>query len=335
MRTVKSVLCGVACLLAGCSIHPLPDDVTHRSTFHIVQKIRCEAREALTEISADVLQNSKNPQYPRTYEVGGWVRDRSLKVTDVFDTKQPYHKWIDPDVHKYFDTFALSALALGFTFDITETNDAQFDSNFQDPFSRGIFKLNAKAGRKLDRNNKRKFIVGETFLELYVSLDERRNKGIDVCDRYAAGQNFIYPITGDVGLKEVFEAFINLNSRSIDPTLPRARGEKKDSVALFVDTLRFTTLLTAGATPRIELAPVSRSFNLTNAQLAMGVQRLDAHEVAISLEPGEVVLSLDEAFRKVHIVGASSTRRAIEKLLLNRSENFLEDIRRRLDEPRP
>ncbi len=35
-------------LLVGCSIHPLPDDLSRKSTYDIVQKIRCEAKAAVT-----------------------------------------------------------------------------------------------------------------------------------------------------------------------------------------------------------------------------------------------------------------------------------------------
>jgi hypothetical protein len=50
MRTVKIcftiVFSGIA---AGCSIHPLPEDFAGVSTHDIVQKVRCEAREALAK----------------------------------------------------------------------------------------------------------------------------------------------------------------------------------------------------------------------------------------------------------------------------------------------
>lgn len=36
-------------LMAGCSIHPLPDDLSRKSTYDIVQKIRCEAKAAVME----------------------------------------------------------------------------------------------------------------------------------------------------------------------------------------------------------------------------------------------------------------------------------------------
>jgi hypothetical protein len=40
-------------LLAGCSVHPLPDQVTRQSTVGIVTAIRCEARQAILEYASD------------------------------------------------------------------------------------------------------------------------------------------------------------------------------------------------------------------------------------------------------------------------------------------
>jgi hypothetical protein len=35
--------------LTGCSIHPIPDDVSRKTTYVIVQKIRCEAKAAVEQ----------------------------------------------------------------------------------------------------------------------------------------------------------------------------------------------------------------------------------------------------------------------------------------------
>jgi len=316
MRTVKSIaFLGAALLLAGCALHPLPDDVTGRSTFQIVQKIRCEARDALNEISADVLQNNSKQAY--TNALAQEVREGKVKVTDVFDLTKEYARRVDREVYPYFSTFALSALALGFEFNITETNNAQADSNFLETFSRGVFKLNAKVGSKYDRNNTRKFDVGETFLEVYELLDEE-------CRKYPDGtKNYVYPITGNIGLKEAIETFINLNSRSIDPTAPKPQ----EGLATFVDTLRFTTTYTAGATPAITLTPASSRFNLVDAQLGLSVERADIHQVAISLVAGPAVRSLAEA-RKAKNIAQFQRRLAVQNLRQNRTEAFFETLRR-------
>jgi hypothetical protein len=41
---------GVAPFLAGCAIHPLPEDVTRTATQAIVQQVRCEAKSAVVEL---------------------------------------------------------------------------------------------------------------------------------------------------------------------------------------------------------------------------------------------------------------------------------------------
>jgi len=37
-------------IVSGCSIHPLPEDVTGVSTYHIVRQIRCEARDTISKV---------------------------------------------------------------------------------------------------------------------------------------------------------------------------------------------------------------------------------------------------------------------------------------------
>ena len=56
MRTVGPTLfCGMAFLLAGCAIHPEPEDVTAPdATIDIVQRIRCEARAVVLQLPAGV-----------------------------------------------------------------------------------------------------------------------------------------------------------------------------------------------------------------------------------------------------------------------------------------
>ena len=48
MRPALAVL-ALASLLIGCSVHPLPDDVSRKSTFDIIDNIRCEAKAAVEE----------------------------------------------------------------------------------------------------------------------------------------------------------------------------------------------------------------------------------------------------------------------------------------------
>lgn len=47
----------VLCVLAGCAIHPLPDDVTGVTTAQIVQQIRCETRDAAIQALTSWLED--------------------------------------------------------------------------------------------------------------------------------------------------------------------------------------------------------------------------------------------------------------------------------------
>jgi hypothetical protein len=46
---IKSAACALALFISGCAVHPLPDDVSRKSTVGIVEAIRCEAGQAVRE----------------------------------------------------------------------------------------------------------------------------------------------------------------------------------------------------------------------------------------------------------------------------------------------
>jgi hypothetical protein len=53
MRWIGFSIAALAPALVGCSTFPLPDDVTRKSTYDIVQQIRCEARRAVADHAYD------------------------------------------------------------------------------------------------------------------------------------------------------------------------------------------------------------------------------------------------------------------------------------------
>ena len=57
---LREILLGCFALgFAGCSIHPLPDDVTRLATRQIVHHIRCEARTAIKRAIVDYLRKAE------------------------------------------------------------------------------------------------------------------------------------------------------------------------------------------------------------------------------------------------------------------------------------
>jgi len=77
---------------------------------------------------------------------------------------------------------------------------------FQFPFSNGTFSLGVSAGEDKKRKNDRSFDLVEDFAQL---LADRTL----VCG--AEGQNWKYPITGEIGLREVIETYVRLSGLKI------------------------------------------------------------------------------------------------------------------------
>jgi hypothetical protein len=346
MRTARSVIVvALASWLAGCAIHPLPEDVTGNTTYAIVQKIRCEARDALDQLAIRGLRESTNP---RTISLADLLAERRVTILDLFMNPH-YMRDVDREVHNNFDVFTLSALAFDFSLVGTENNDAAANANFGWPFGGGLFTLNVSGGTNLERQNDRKLQVGHTFLELY----DRTSK--EVCEQIVAGTgNLIYPITGKIGLDEVINTFYLLN-RPYNPSLQlpvdrygiaitEAYRNKFDggNIKKVSDTLQFTTSFVGGSSPFISLDPVpGRVFRFVNATATLAARRKDIHRVAISVEMGPVVTSLAHArglagLRATEPSRQVAKRRAFERLDELRTDSFFDsqrEIRQQLGLP--
>jgi hypothetical protein len=263
-----------AFLLGGCAIHPLPENVTRDTTYDIVQKIRCEGREALDNISIRLFRRSTDQ---RTLDLADRVAAGELTVPEVFFVpKYRRNLFLDKETTELFLAYTLSAVTFDFDFQITEDNNNMANANFTLPMVNGIFTLAANAGAELNRKSERKFQITNSFAELH-TLDRR------YCESIAARiGNIVYPITGKIGLEEVFETFVNLDSRiGVTPT---------DPAKSFSDQLTFTTTLNAGATPKIALNPVADNrFRLADASATLSASRTDEHEVTIAIARGAVL----------------------------------------------
>jgi hypothetical protein len=345
-NTTRLAVVGFSLLLPACAIHPLPEDVTGDTTYHIVQKIRCEARDALTKLAIRGLRESQNP---RTQDLAQKLAAGEVDVIQIF--KDPkLSRDVDPDVHQNFDIMALSAIGFDFTLTGTENNDTRAAANFRYPLWDGVFNLGVSAGNTRERQNERKLRVGHTFIELY---DQTRK---EVCDRIAAGTgNLIYPITGKIGLEELINTFYLLNRPynenlylpverhgPVDVAYKNLVSKNLADVGKLTDTLMFTTTLSAGATPSITLNPIpARAFRLADANLELIAKRTDVHKVAISVEKGPRVSSIAQALTLAGLRASELSRqvakdRTFQRLDDLRTEDFFtrqREISRRLGFP--
>ncbi|MGB3814310.1 MAG: hypothetical protein WA950_13910 [Shinella sp.] len=254
-----------AFLLAGCTVHPLPDDVTS-NTVAIVQKIRCEARDAVLAGLRDALMKK------------GTGTDKAFvaeaQLSSLLDEKDPPR--LSSDLRKYLDTYSGGAIGYDFSFDITVHKDNSLGINLFNPFSNGKRTFDIGAGITRQNQGARSFQIVDTFAELAQLSAEK--DGENPCANLEA-DNSLYPLTGKIGLEEVVGTFLELNDM--------AGIERKglgDKTTTFTDTIEFQTILSGRVNPKIELLPVKHGLGIADASMTNTVKRTDKHKVTIALQ---------------------------------------------------
>jgi hypothetical protein len=251
--------------MAGCAIHPLPDDVTRLATREIVLHIRCEARGAIKQAIIDYLRKLELTEFMGQLESNRLPLDQlDLHLHELPATARA-------NIVKY----ERAAISYDFTFDITEQNTVAAEVDFINLVSRGTFSLPAKGANDLQRQSVRIFRVNDTFGEL---INFRRGR----CTEDGSPENFEYPVSGRIGLGELVETFVDLNE------FQRLTGSKDtDTVPTIADTFNFQTTIGGSVTPQVILVPLNHLFNVSGASLTASALRKDIHRVvvAISLPP--------------------------------------------------
>jgi hypothetical protein len=210
--------------LGGCSIRPLPQDVTGYNTYQIVSKIRCEARDAVRGYAISFIRK-KRPDLADALKSGRISFDK-------FDSRL-----LDQETLKLVDRYAKAEIAYDFSFDITEKNDAGASADFLRTFSRGPLKLPLAAGADRERQNTRNFRISDTFGHLASKVSD------EYCVHASKEKNWMYPITGHIGLAELVGTFLDLNqSGNLSP-------KEGKTVRTIADTIEFTTKISGSAKP--------------------------------------------------------------------------------------
>lgn len=95
------------------------------------------------------------------------------------------------------------------------------------------------------------------------------------------GPNYLYPITGKIGLDELIRTFVQLTE-----TGNLVKGKEAPDPAV-IDTIEFRTKFFGTVNPKLELSPLGRGTEVVSANLKGDVSREDMHKVvvAVSLPP--------------------------------------------------
>jgi|SoiMethySBSTD1v2_1073268.scaffolds.fasta_scaffold261076_3 hypothetical protein len=257
-------------LVSGCAIHPLPEDVTGVPTYHIVRQIRCEARAAVISSAIEGLKNYANSvSDPEVQRIAMEYKDgtRPIAGFSYKDFRNPYIRSV---VRLFYDT----GVAYNFNLEMTENNDLGTEINLLKPFTDSALTVGISAGFNRQRQNTRAFTVTDTFGGLI------RNVGDDYCNKkFMVTENYIYPITGRVGIENMVHDFINM---TLFANL-RGNTSSGEGPPTLVDALEFTTSISGSATPKITFAPLGTGLSVTDASVTGRLSRVDLHKVTIGL----------------------------------------------------
>ncbi len=248
MRTIARWLgCVFAAGLAGCSLYPIPDDVTSIGTEDIIRHARCEIRSAVIDL---VIQqgtdNGRGAPLETEDQVIAFVKATVAKAKK-FESLPPSQK------AKKFNESETSVLTLAnvaavytFDFNIIENDNASGNAAFKLPFQ-----------------GQRNFSAQDKWGDLIPKPERCR----DVRPQHG---NIVYPLDGSIGVGRVVKTFVDIATQ----------GGAKDS---FVDTLIFTTQVGGGANASIKLEAVPHSFRLVSATAGLNASRVDVHKMILSL----------------------------------------------------
>lgn len=260
----KCALAASATMLAGCSIHPIPDDVSRYATEDIVRHVRCEAKDAVRdEIRKALIEHNLGDT--------GIEADKVLAPGNFELIRRR-----DPKLAAKFLGYGASTITYDFEFTITETNNKSGTLAFAVPFVNSAgFTLGLDGGLDKTRNAIRKFRTMETFKELdelpcEEAANRRRPSARQHADVRLPDPNPVYPLTGSIGVRRIMRTFIKVSE------LGGGEGD-------FTDTITFTTVLHGNVNPKLVLAPVTDRFRMVSAEGHFDNSRTDMHKVIITM----------------------------------------------------
>jgi hypothetical protein len=261
MRTVNWIGCIFAAGLAGCSLYPIPDDVSIYSTEKIVRYGRCEVRDAVLRhmLNERIINETSNEE-----DIKKLLKDAKRLEKEREKDKEKAKTPLDPKATKLLK-LAKVAVVYSFDFNITENNKTGAGAGFKLPWlTTNVLDVGAAGALDLTRQGSRVFGTEDNWEDLITDQE--------LCKKHPwpRSEHLVYPMTGSIGVGRVVETFIDIDDQ----------GGAKDN---FVDTLTFTTLASGGADATVKLDPVPNQFRPVLATAGISASRLDIHKLTVSL----------------------------------------------------
>jgi hypothetical protein len=227
--------------------------------------IRCETRLAIQDKAIELLLAFRNGEYQPSIDLANTLKAKRGKAWN-FDPRM----LTTQDERAFYFRYIQTGIAYDFTLDITEENRGTLLADPVRLITNGAAGIGLDASGDFSRNNARRFIMSDTFAKL---LDDQNLR----CDTDRP-ENFVYPIAGRIGLRELISTFVDLNETKNLQALDTGNSR------VFADTMTFTTTLTGSVSPHVEIVPVGNQRGLASpTSLTAFGQRIDKHMVIIGL----------------------------------------------------
>jgi hypothetical protein len=288
--------------LAGCAIRPLPQDVSGVSTPVIVKQVRCETRQAVIDLALGWLTDDANQE-------NGRVDPRARAIGFEFKRDQRPIQQFEPKlfqghVKDVVETFFSTGVAYTFDLEMTEENNLNTEINLLKPFTSSNLTFGIKAKADRSRKNERIFTLTDTFSGL-LKLPEHYCSGASIGRSYShlVPPNYIYPITGKIGVKGFMIDFINM---TIFENLGGPK-DKPEGPPTLVDALEFQTAVSGSLAPKIAFTQVAPGLQVADASLTGEAARTDLHKITMGLAvtgPGLRTLGQVRSFPSLSLISA-------------------------------
>jgi hypothetical protein len=265
----------LALAVSGCAIHPQPRDVTGVPTFEIVQRIRCETRQSVIDLTLTYARSRKGDS-----EDDIQARETARKLDAEIEANPDASTKLNPnlftgEVRKTLTVFWTTGVAYNFKLDMTEVNNADGSLNIGSLFGRRLFGVALTAGLDRTRENTRTFTVTDNFGGLV--------KGLTGCKDELVGPNYIYPITGRIGVEDMIQEFVYMSIfADLGAETTTAATVPKGPPTL-VDALAFTTKISGSVNPTVAFSPLGKELGVTTAGVDLVASRTDLHQVVVGL----------------------------------------------------
>lgn len=285
-----------ASLMAGCAIHPEPEDVTGISTPSIVKQIRCETRDAARKLILRQLERLATYGNNPTAQSLLAQYTANQELMSDFNPDISFPAPGDVQLRNVFYLIYSAGVAYTFTLTMNEQNDLGTTFNFLGPWQ-AKFTLGITGNANRARDNERTFTVTDKFSYLLRELNTPDfATGLRYCDGHVAqGPNYIYPIAGQIGVYKTVLTFFQMAIFDGLAPKPGASGPAASTPAM-ADKLTFTTTLDLSVTPKLVFAQVPTGYQVTDGSGTGLARRKDTHQVLVGLALDPVPLNALRGF---------------------------------------